>query len=280
MEYTVLNNGVKVPLLGLGVYLMDDLEKCEESVLMALNAGYRLIDTSSAYMNEEAVGRAIKRSGVPRSEIFVTTKLWIQDAGYEKAKKGFETSLKNLQLDYLDLYLIHQPFGNYYGSWKAMEELYQAGKIRSIGVSNFNGDRLVDLILNNKIIPVVNQIEFHPEFQQKKDKIVLQEAGVQLEAWSPLGHGGDVLNNVTLFKIGQKYNKTVAQVILRWETQLGIIVIPKSTHKARIKENIDIFDFKLTETEIEIINKLDTNKRIADVTNINLVRRLNSLKIR
>ena len=190
MEYTMLNNGIKMPLLGFGVYMMTDPKECETSVLQALETGYRLLDTSSAYFNEEAVGRAIKESGIPREELFVTTKLWIQDAGYENAKAGFETSLQKLGLDYLDLYLIHQPCGDCYGSWRAMTELYQEGRIRAIGVCNFGSDRLVDFIMNNELPPAVNQVEFHPYYQQKAAEKIMREYDVQMEAWSPLGHGG------------------------------------------------------------------------------------------
>lgn len=280
MKFVTLNNGVKMPMLGFGVYLVDDLSVCEESVLHAIQSGYRLIDTSSAYFNEEAVGQAIKKSGIPREELFITTKLWIQDSGYEKSKKGFEESLKKLQLDYLDLYLIHQPFGDYYGSWKAMEELYKDGKIRAIGVSNFNSDRLVDLIINNNVVPAVNQVEFHPYFQQKEAKKIMDEYGVQMEAWSPLGHGGDVLNDESLIKIGEKYKKTAAQVILRWNIQKGIVTISKSIHNERIEANIDIFDFELTDEEIKIIEDLDCGRFIADLRDVELVKRLNALKIR
>lgn len=280
MECITLNNGVKMPVLGFGVYLVDDLAVCEESVLHAIQSGYRLIDTSSAYFNEEAVGHAIKKSGVPREELFITTKLWIQDAGYENAKKGFEESLRKLQLDYLDLYLIHQPFGDYYGSWRAMEELYKEGKIRAIGVSNFGSDRLVDLIINNNVVPAVNQVEFHPYFQQKDAEKIMNEYGVQMEAWSPLGHGGDILSDRVLADIGKKYGKSAAQVILRWDVQRGIVTIPKSVHGERIDANIDVFDFELTEEEIKQIDMLDCGRFIADLHDVELVKRLNALKIR
>lgn len=244
MEYTMLNNGIKMPLLGFGVYMMTDPKECETSVLQALETGYRLLDTSSAYFNEEAVGRAIKESGIPREELFVTTKLWIQDAGYENAKAGFETSLQKLGLDYLDLYLIHQPCGDCYGSWRAMMELYQEGRIRAIGVCNFGSDRLVDFIMNNELPPAVNQVEFHPYYQQKAAEKIMREYDVQMEAWSPLGHGGKgILENETLISIGKKYGKTPAQVILRWDVERDIVTIPKSVRKERIKENFDIFDF-------------------------------------
>ena len=212
-----------MPLLGFGVYMMTDPKECETSVLQALETGYRLLDTSSAYFNEEAVGRAIKESGIPREELFVTTKLWIQDAGYENAKAGFETSLQKLGLDYLDLYLIHQPCGDCYGSWRSMTELYQEGRIRAIGVCNFGSDRLVDFIMNNELPPAVNQVEFHPYYQQKAAEKIMREYDVQMEAWSPLGHGGKgILENETLISIGKKYGKTPAQVILRWDVERGI----------------------------------------------------------
>lgn len=281
MEFVTLNNGVKMPTLGLGVFLANDLTECEESVLHAIQAGYRLIDTASSYYNEEAVGRAIKRSGVPREDLFITTKLWIQDAGYENAKKGFEESLRKLQLDYLDLYLIHQPFGDYYGSWRAMEELYKEGKIRAIGVSNFNSDRLVDLILNNNIVPAVDQVEVHPYFQQKKAEEIMREYGVQMEAWSPLGgQGGGVLSYEVLVHIGEKYGKTAAQVILRWDVQRGIVTIPKSVHHNRIDSNFDVFDFSLTDEEMKQIDALDCNRSIADVRDVEIVKSLNAIKVR
>ena len=281
MEYTMLNNGVKMPLLGLGVYMMTDLEECEKSVLHAIETGYRLLDTSSAYFNEEAVGRAIKKSGIPREELFVTTKLWIQDAGYENAKAGFETSLQKLGLDYLDLYLIHQPCGDCYGSWRAMTELYQEGRIRAIGVCNFSSDRLVDFVMNNELPPAINQVEFHPYFQQKKAEKIMREYDVQMEAWSPLGHGGKgIFENDVLFSIGKRYGKTPAQIILRWDIERGIATIPKSVRKERIEENFDVFDFHLTTEEITAIDQLDRNDHIADLTDVELIKRLNQLKVR
>lgn len=281
MEYTMLNNGVKMPLLGFGVYMMTDLEECEKSVLHAIETGYRLLDTSSAYFNEEAVGRAIKKSGIPREELFVTTKLWIQDAGYENAKAGFETSLQKLGLDYLDLYLIHQPCGDCYGSWRAMTELYQEGRIRAIGVCNFNSDRLVDFVMNNELPPAINQVEFHPYFQQKKAEKIMWEYDVQMEAWSPLGHGGKgILENDVLVSIGKRYGKTPAQIILRWDIERGIATIPKSVRKERIKENFDVFDFHLTTEEITAIDQLDRNDHIADLTDVELIKKLNQLKVR
>lgn len=281
MEYTMLNNGIKMPLLGFGVYMVTDPKECETSVLQALETGYRLLDTSSAYFNEEAVGRAIKESGIPREELFVTTKLWIQDAGYENAKAGFETSLRKLGLDYLDLYLIHQPCGDCYGSWRAMTELYQEGRIRAIGVCNFGSDRLVDFIMNNELSPAVNQVEFHPYYQQKAAEKIMREYDVQMEAWSPLGHGGKgILENETLISIGKKYGKTPAQVILRWDVERGIVTIPKSVRKKRIEENFDIFDFRLTKEEITAIDLLDRNDAIADLTDVELIKKLNQLKVR
>ena len=281
MEYTMLNNGVKIPLLGFGVYMMTDLEECEKSVLHAIETGYRLLDTSSAYFNEEAVGRAIKKSGISREELFVTTKLWIQDAGYENAKAGFETSLQKLGLDYLDLYLIHQPCGDCYGSWRAMTELYQEGRIRAIGVCNFNSDRLVDFVMNNELPPAINQVEFHPYFQQKKAEEIMREYDVQMEAWSPLGHGGKgILENDVLVSIGKRYGKTPAQIILRWDIERGIVTIPKSVRKERIEENFDVFDFHLTTEEITAIDQLDRNDHIADLTDVELIKKLNQLKVR
>lgn len=258
METVKLNNGVEMPILGFGVYQINDQQVCEESVVEAIKAGYRLIDTAAIYGNEEGVGRAIKRSGIKREELFITTKLWINDAGYEKAKKAFETSLKKLGLDYLDLYLIHQPYGDVYGSWRAMEELYKEGKIRAIGVSNFEPDRLIDLILNNKIVPAVNQIETHPFCQQIKTGEYLKEKQVQLESWGPFAEGkNNLFSNETMKTIAAKYNKSIAQVILRWLIQRGIVCIPKSTHKERIIENFNVFDFKLSDEDMQIIKSLD-----------------------
>lgn len=258
METVKLNNGVEMPILGFGVYQINDQQVCEESVVEAIKAGYRLIDTATIYGNEEAVGRAIKRSGIKREELFITTKLWISDAGYEKAKKAFETSLKKLGLDFLDLYLIHQPYGDVYGSWRAMEELYKEGKIKAIGVSNFEPDRLIDLILNNKIVPAVNQIETHPFCQQIKTGEYLKEKQVQLESWGPFAEGkNNLFSNETMKTIAVKYNKSIAQVILRWLIQRGIVCIPKSTHKERIIENFNVFDFKLSDEDMQIIKSLD-----------------------
>lgn len=280
MKNVTLNNGVEMPILGFGVYQMNDLKECERSVLDALEIGYRSIDTAAAYHNEEAVGKAIKNSGVPREELFITTKLWIQDAGYEKAKKAFETSLKKLGLDYLDLYLIHQPFNDVYGSWRAMEELYKEGKIRAIGVSNFRPDRLMDFILYNEIVPAVNQIETHPYFQQIDNQKFLKENNVQHESWSPLGMGKlNVFDDKLLLAIGAKHNKSVAQVVLRWLIQRDIVVIPKSVHKNRIEENFNVFDFTLTEQEMEQIKTLDQNaSSFKDHTDPEVVKWFSELK--
>ncbi|HLN61586.1 MAG TPA: aldo/keto reductase [Symbiobacteriaceae bacterium] len=260
MKNVTLNNGVQMPILGYGVYQIAPVET-EQCVLDALAVGYRLIDTAAAYQNEEAVGRAVKRSGVPREELFITTKLWIQDQGYESAKKAFEKSLKRLGLDYLDLYLIHQPFGDYYGSWRAMEELYKEGKVRAIGVSNFYPDRLVDLIIHNEIVPAVNQVETHPFFQQIQANEIMKEYGVQIESWGPFAEGKNGLfTNEILTAIGQKYGKSVAQVVLRWLIQRGVVAIPKSVRKDRMAENFDVFGFELSQAEMDQIGTLDKGK--------------------
>src|SRR5919106_5058138 len=258
MQKALLNNGVKMPILGFGVYQVTNAEVCERSVYEALRTGYRLIDTAAAYLNEDAVGKAIKRSGVTRDELFVTTKLWIQDAGYESAKAAFEKSLRRLQLDYLDLYLIHQPFGDIYGSWRAMEELYREGRIRAIGVSNFQPDRVMDLIMHNKVIPAVDQIETHPFCQQIETQKFLKENNVQIESWGPFAEDkNNIFKNELLFSMAGKYRKTVAQMILRWLTQRGVIVIPKSVRKERIVENFNVFDFELSSEDMDAIVSLD-----------------------
>ncbi|RYZ28380.1 MAG: aldo/keto reductase [Chitinophagaceae bacterium] len=260
MEKVKLNNGVEMPILGFGVFQVTDLAECERSVLDAINTGYRLIDTAQSYLNEEAVGRAIKASGVAREELFITTKLWIQSNGQEGAKKAFEASLKKLQLDYLDLYLIHQPYGDVYGEWRAMQELYKEGRVRAIGVSNFHPDRLMDLIVNNEIVPAVNQIETHPFHQQNETQKFLQENNVQIESWGPFAEGkNNIFHNELLASIGKKYNKSIAQVILRWLTQRGVIAIPKSVRKERMEENLNSLDFQLSSEEMEAIKSLDTN---------------------
>lgn len=263
MKNVVLNNGVEMPILGFGVYQIPDAEECERSVYEALQTGYRLIDTAAAYMNEEAVGRAIKRSGVAREEVFVTTKLWVSDAGYEGAKKAFERSLQRLQLDYLDLYLIHQPYGDVYGSWRAMEELYREGRIRAIGVSNFHPDRLMDLMVHNEVAPAVNQVETHPFNQQVEAQQFMRENNVQIESWGPFAEGrNDIFKNELLLSIAGKYDKTVAQVILRWLTQREVVVIPKSVRKERIVENFRIFDFELSAEDMAAVATLDTKQSL------------------
>ncbi|CAM3412972.1 MULTISPECIES: aldo/keto reductase [Saccharibacillus] len=260
MQTVTLNNGVRMPILGFGVYQIPDAEECENAVYEALMAGYRLIDTAAGYLNEQAVGRAIKRSGIPREQLFITTKLWIQDAGYESAKEAFAKSLDKLQLEYLDLYLIHQPFGDYYGAWRAMEELYRAGRIKAIGVSNFHPDRLMDLIVHNEVIPAVNQIETHPFHRQAENAAFMQSVGVQHQSWGPLAEGrNNLFANETLTAIGHKYGKSVAQVVLRSLIQQNIVVIPKSVRRERIVENFDIFDFELSAKDLEQIAALDTN---------------------
>lgn len=263
MQKVILNNGVEMPILGFGVYQIEDAKQCEQAVYEALIAGYRLIDTAAAYMNEEAVGNAIKRSGIPREEIFITTKLWIQDAGYENAKKAFAKSLERLQVEYIDLYLIHQPFGDVYGSWRAMEELYHEGKIRAIGVSNFYPDRLVDLITHNEVVPAINQVETHPFCQQMESHNLMKDNNVQIMSWGPFAEGrNNMFQNEVLASIAEKYNKSVAKVILRWLTQREIVVIPKSVHKERIIENFNIFDFELSQEDMETITTLDTKESV------------------
>lgn len=263
MKNITLNNGVEMPILGFGVFQITNLEECEQSVLTAIESGYRLIDTAASYQNETAVGKAIKRSAVPREELFITTKLWIEDTGYEKTKEAIERSLNKLQLDYLDLYLIHQPYGDIHGSWRAMEELYKEGKIRAIGISNFHPDRVVDLMAFNEIVPAVNQIETHPFHQQIETQKFLAENNIQIQSWASFAEGkNDLFNNELLASIGKKYNKSVAQVVLRWLTQRGIAVIPKSVSRGRMIENIDIFDFELTAEDMATIQSLDTKESL------------------
>jgi len=263
MDYVTLNNGLKMPILGFGVYQMRDLAECEQSVYDAIQAGYRLIDTAAVYMNEEAVGRAIERSTIPRAELFITTKLWVQDMSYDGAKQAFQSSLDKLQLEYVDLYLIHQPFGDVYSAWRAMEELYEAGKIKAIGVSNFASDRLVDFALTNKIVPMVNQIELHPFHQQLKARQIMGEYHIQVEGWAPFAEGKqNLFQNKTLAGIAKAHGKSIAQVVVRWHIQQNIVVIPKSTHKERIEENFDVFDFELSKQDMATIAAMNNDERL------------------
>jgi diketogulonate reductase-like aldo/keto reductase len=259
MQTVKLNNGVEIPILGFGVFQITDPAECERSVVDAIQAGYSHIDTAASYQNEEAVGRGIKQSGVAREELFITTKLWIQSNGYESTLKAFERSLKRLQLDYIDLYLIHQPFGDVYGEWRAMEEVYQQGKVRAIGVSNFQPDRIMDLMIHNKITPAVNQIEVNPFQQQIDTQKFLQDNSVQVEAWAPFAEGkNNIFQNEILLSIAAKHKRSVAQVILRWILQRGIIALAKSTRKERMMENISVFDFELSAEDLAVIATLDT----------------------
>jgi len=263
MQKVRLNNGVEMPILGFGVFQVRDQAECERVVLEAIETGYRLIDTAQSYMNEGAVGRAIKQSGVKREELFITTKLWIQSNGYEGTMKAFEASLNKLQVDYIDLYLIHQPYGDVYGEWRAMEELYRKKKVRAIGVSNFYPDRLMDLIIHNEIVPAVNQIEVHPFHQQIETQKFLEEHHVQIESWAPFAEGkNNLFQHELLASIGKKYHKTIAQVVLRWLIQRGVVAIPKSVRKERIQENFNIFDFTLSPEDMEAIKTLDTGKSL------------------
>ena len=258
MQNVLLNNGVEMPILGFGVFQIPNESECKQAVIDAIKTGYRLIDTAASYQNETAVGNAIKKSEVPRNELFITTKLWASDMGYENTKLAFQKSLNKLQLEYLDLYLIHQPYGDVFGSWRAMQELYEEGKIKAIGVANFHPDRVMDLIINSGFTPAVNQIETHPFHQQIETHQFLTDNNVQIQSWGPFAEGkNDIFNNETLKTIAVKYNKSVAQIILRWLTQRGIIAIPKSVRKERMKENFDIFTFELSETEMQTIQTLD-----------------------
>lgn len=281
MQYVTLNNGNKMPLEGFGVFQITDPLECEKVVLQALENGYRLIDTAAAYFNEQAVGQAIRKSQIARQEIFVTTKLWIQDYGYDNAKKAIDTCLENLGLEHIDLILLHQAFGDYYGAYRALEDAYKGGKIKAIGVANFYPDRLVDLCMNMEITPAVNQIECHPFFQREEDIKIAQEHGVQIEAWGPFAEGGhNIFQHPVLIKIGEKYGKSAAQVVLRWNIQRGVIVIPKSVHENRIRENIDIWDFELSERDMNEIRQLNIGKtEIIDHYSIPVVKMLNTHKI-
>lgn len=261
MKFITLNNNVKMPVLGFGVYQIADAVECEKAVLDAICTGYRLLDTAKSYNNEEAVGYAIEKCGVPRDELFITTKLWLHDAGYDKTMKAFETSLKKLKLNYLDLYLIHQPIGDYYGSWRAMEELYKDGAIRAIGVANFMPDRLVDLVMNNEVPPAINQVEVNPFCQRTFDQQIMEQKEVQIQSWGPFAEGRNGLfDNEVLKGIAQKYSRSVAQVVLRWLIQRNVVCIPKSIHKERIQENFNVFDFELSAEDMQTISTLDTGK--------------------
>lgn len=281
MEYVTLNNGIKMPLEGFGVFQVPDPAQCKQAVLDAINSGYRLIDTAAAYMNEEAVGAAIKESGVDRSELFITTKLWVQDADYESAKKAIETSLEKLGLDYLDLYLIHQPMGDYVGAYRAMEEAYKEGKLRAIGVCNFYPARLADLCETVDVIPAVNQVELHPFFQQEDALALMKEYGVRPEAWGPFAEGNHgIFTHPVLSSIGEKYGKSAAQVALRWNVQRGVVVIPKSVHKDRMEQNMNIWDFELSEEDMNEIAKLDNgHSEIVNHDDPNFVKMLHGLKV-
>lgn len=281
MEYVTLNNGVKMSLEGFGVFQVPDPAQCEQAVLDAIESGYRLIDTAAAYMNEKAVGEAIKKCGVPREELFITTKLWVQDATYEGAKKAIQTSLDNLGLDYLDLYLIHQPLKDYVGAYRAMEEAYKEGKLKAIGVCNFYPARLADLCETVEVIPAVNQVELHPFFQQENALAVMKEYGVVPEAWGPFAEGNHgIFTHPVLTKIGDKYGKSAAQVALRWNVQRGVIVIPKSVHKDRMEQNMNIWDFNLSDEDMAEIAKLDLgHSEIVNHDDPGFIKMLHTMKI-
>ncbi|MGJ7602757.1 aldo/keto reductase [Variovorax sp. LT1R20] len=260
MQHITLNNGLKMPIAGFGVFQIPDAKDCERSVVDAIEVGYRLIDTAASYMNEEAVGQGLRASGVPREQLFVTSKLWVQEAGYERTQQAIDKSLRRLRLDYLDLYLIHQPFGDVHGSWRAMEDAHRAGKLRAIGVSNFHPDRLMDIKAFNEIAPVVNQVEVNPFQQQIESATFMKEIGVQAQAWAPFAEGrNNLFQNEVLVGIGAQYGKSVGQVVLRWLVQRGIVVLAKSVRKERMAENIDIFSFELSEADMTRITALDTN---------------------
>ena len=281
IETVKLNNGIEMPLEGFGVFQVPDPAVCEQAVLDAIATGYRLIDTAAAYMNEEAVGKAIAKCGVPREELFITTKLWVQDASYEGAKQAIEASLTKLGLDYIDLYLIHQPMGDYIGAYRAMEEAYKAGKLRAIGVCNFYPNRLADLCETVEIKPAVNQVELHPFFQQENALALMKDYGVLPEAWGPFAEGNHgIFTHPVLTAIGQKYGKSAAQVALRWNVQRGVIVIPKSVHKERMEQNIDIWDFQLTNEDMAEIAKLDIgHSEIVDHSDPKFVQMLHQMKV-
>ena len=282
MQNVTLNNGIEMPILGFGVFQIPNESECEQAVIESIKTGYRLIDTAASYQNETAVGNAIKKSEVPRNELFITTKLWASDMGYENTKLAFQKSIDKLQLDYLDLYLIHQPYGDVFGSWKAMQELYHEGKIKAIGVANFHPDRVIDLIINSGFTPAVNQIETHPFHQQIETHQFLTDNNVQIQSWGPFAEGkNDIFNNETLKTIAVKYNKSVAQIILRWLTQRGIIAIPKSVRKERMKENFDVFTFELSETEMQTITTLDNKTSLFfDHRDPNMVKWISERKLK
>lgn len=281
MEYAVLNNGVKMPMEGFGVFQVPDQAECEQAVLDAIASGYRLIDTAAAYMNEEAVGKAIAKCGVPREELFITTKLWVQDSSYEAAKRAIQTSLDKLGLDYLDLYLLHQPMGDYIGAYRAMEEAYKEGKIKAIGVCNFYPARLADLCETVEVTPAVNQVELHPFFQQEDALALMKEYGVIPEAWGPFAEGNHgIFTHPVLTKIGEKYGKSAAQVALRWNVQRGVVVIPKSVHKDRMEQNMNIWDFKLSDEDMAEIAKLDLgHSEIVNHDDPAFVKMLHTMKV-
>ncbi len=276
-----MNNGIKMPLLGFGVFQVPDAVVCEQAVLDAIASGYRLIDTAAAYMNEEAVGAAIAKCGVPREELFLTTKLWVQDASYEGAKAAVERSLKKLGTDYLDLYLIHQPMGDYYGAYRAMEELLAEGKLKAIGVCNFYPHVLTDFCETVNVKPAVNQVELHPFFQQENALAVMKEYGVTPEAWGPFAEGNHgIFTHPVLSKIGEKYGKTAAQVALRWNIQRGVVVIPKSIHKERMEQNMNVWDFTLSADDMTEIAALDLgHSEIVDHSNPEFVKMIHNLKV-
>ncbi len=280
MNTVELNNGIKIPLLGFGVFQITDQQVCEQSVLTALQTGYRMIDTAACYGNERAVGAAIQQSGTDRKEIFLISKVWIQDTGYEKTKISFEKTLCNLQTDYLDLYLIHMPFGDYHSSWKAMEEFYREGRIRAIGVCNFLPDRLIDLIFSHEIVPMVNQIELHPFYQEKELRQMMTQYNIQPMAWAPFAEGQkNIFRNELLSEIGKQYGKSSAQVILRWLYQNNIAAIPKSVHPERIKENFRIDDFTLSSDDMQKIEAMDRGKSlILDIQSLDEVKRLHNIR--
>ena len=281
MQYRTLSNGVELPMVGYGTVQIRDAVQCEQGVLQAVETGYRLFDTAASYENEAAVGAALRSSGVPREELFLITKLWVQDAGYDGTLKAFDRSLKKLGLGHIDLYLIHQPFGDYYGAWRAMERLYREGAVRAIGVSNFTPERLVDLCMNQEIRPMVNQIEVHPFFQQNTALRVMEDYGVVPQAWGPFSEAQkDIFHHKTLAKIAGRHGKTTAQVILRWHLQRNIPAIPKTVHRERMIENLNVFDFELTAKEMESIAGMDIgHSEIIDHHCFSTARQLNSVKI-